>query len=70
MNIVIIDKSNQRPIVRYEIHLAGENDRPPEREYFDRAWQRAVSERLVDAGARDAYDFQMQPPKNLYESST
>lgn len=70
MNIVIIDKANQQPIVRYEIHLAGENDRPPEREYFDRAWRRAVSDNLVDADARDGYDFQMQQPKNLYESSS
>ena len=70
MNVVIIDRASQEPIVRYEVHLAGENDRPAEERYFDDAWQRAVSERLVDSARRDRYDFQLQRPKNLYESSS
>ena len=49
MNVVIIDRASKEPIVRYEIHLAGEHDRPAERRYFDDAWQGAVSDRLVDA---------------------
>ena len=69
MNVVIIDRTSEEPIVRYEIHLAGENDRPAEPRYFDDAWQRAVSDRLVDAARRDRNDFQLQRPKNLYESS-
>ena len=70
MNVVIIDRSSKEPIARYEIHLANENDRPGEEHYFDDAWERAVSDRVVDAARRDRYDFQLQRPKNLYESSS
>jgi hypothetical protein len=70
MNVVIIDRASKEPIARYEIHLAGENDRPAERRYFDDAWKQAVADRVVDAARRDRYDFQLQRPKNLYESSS
>jgi len=70
MNVVIIDRSSKEPVARYEIHLAHENDRPAEERYFDDAWERAVSGRLVDSATRDRYDFQLQRPKNLYESSS
>ncbi|HEX5048855.1 MAG TPA: hypothetical protein VFX89_17205 [Gammaproteobacteria bacterium] len=70
MNVVIIDRANKEPVARYEIHLAGENDRPGEQRYFDDAWERAVSDRLVEVERRDRYDFQLQRPKNLYESSS
>jgi hypothetical protein len=70
MNVVIIDRTSKEPLARYEIHLAGETDRPAEQRYFDDAWERAVADRLVEVGRRDAYEFQLQRPKNLYESSS
>jgi hypothetical protein len=70
MNVVIIERASKEPVVRYEVHLAGDNDRPEEQRYFDDAWERAVSDRLVDSERRDRYDFQLQRPKNLYESSS
>jgi len=69
MNVIIIERASKQPVARYEIHLASENERPPERDYFDEAWQRALSDRLVDSKSRDGYEFQLQRPKNLYESS-
>ena len=70
MNVVIIDRKSREPVARYEIHLAGETDRPAEQRYFDDAWERAVSDRLVEGEQRAAYEFQLQRPKNLYESSS
>ena len=41
MNVVINRPKDQTVIVRYEIHLAGEDTTPPEQAYFDEAWKRA-----------------------------
>jgi hypothetical protein len=69
VNVIITDRATRETIVRYEIHLAAEGPTPADREYFDDAWERAVSEGLVDAARRDDYGFQLQRPKTLYESS-
>jgi hypothetical protein len=69
MNVIISERATKDVVVRYEVHLAGEGDAPPDDDYFDDAWQRAVAEGLVDGGRRDAYDFKLQKPQNLYESS-
>ena len=69
MNVVINQRKDSKVIVRYEIHLAGEDDTPPEHEYFDAAWQRAVADGLVDANRRNDYGFQLQLPTTIYEAS-
>jgi hypothetical protein len=69
MNVAIRNRKTDQVIVRYEIHLADGEAIRPDQEYFDDAWQRAVSDRLVDAAHRDDYVFHLQPPKTLYESS-
>jgi hypothetical protein len=53
----------------HEIHLAGEDNTPPKQAYFDKAWQRAVADGLVDAGQRADYGFQLQLPTTIYEAS-
>jgi hypothetical protein len=69
VNVAIVNRGSGQLIVRYEIHRAGPQERPPEQEYFDEAWDRAIADRLVDPAHREDYDFQLQLPKNLYESS-
>jgi hypothetical protein len=69
MNVAIIERATKDVIARYEIHKAGEAPPPADDAYFDEAWQRAVRERLVDVERRGDYEFQMQRPKTLYESS-
>ena len=69
MNVIISDRETNETIVRYEIHLSGENRTASDDEYFEDAWERAVSDALVDAARRDGYRFQLQRPKTLYESS-
>ena len=69
MNVVINRRKDQKVIVRYEIHLAGEDTTPPEQAYFDEALNRAVSDRLVDANHRPHYGFQMRLPTTIYEAS-
>lgn len=68
MNVYIRKRDTKEIVVRYEVHLAGKGTIPPDERYFDEAWRRATEDRLVDAG-REAYEFQLQRPKNLYESS-
>jgi hypothetical protein len=70
MNVVITRLSTRETIARYEVHLAGEEKAPPDHQYFDDAWQRAVSDGLVEPQSRNDYQFQLQRPKTLYESST
>ena len=69
MNVAIIERATKDVIARYEIHLAGNAPPPSDDTYFDEAWQRAVQERIVDVDRRRDYDFQLQRPKTLYESS-
>jgi hypothetical protein len=69
VNVIISDRVTTETIVRYEIHLAGERGTASDSEYFDDAWDRAVSDGLVDAARRESYRFQLQRPKTLYESS-
>lgn len=71
MNIFIIKQATQEVVARYEIHKAGDDEGPPppEQEYFDSAWRQAVRDRLVDDRERPAYEFRIQKPKTLYESS-
>ena len=69
MNVFVIKRQNSEVVARYEIHLAGAADPPPDQEYFDGAWKRAVADRIVDPGSRDDYHFRLQQPKTLYESS-
>lgn len=71
MNVFIVKRATKEVIARYEVHKAGATKAPPpDEEYFETAWQRAVNDGLVEAPERRAYEFRMQPPKNLYESST
>ena len=69
MNVVINHRKDCKVIVRYEIHLAGEEGAPPDQAYFDEAWQRAVADGLVDANRRTDYGFQLQLPTTIYEAS-
>ena len=69
MNVTISRRSDAKVIVRYEIHLAGGGDPPPKEAYFDRAWQRAIADGLVDGTDRAGYAFQLQLPTTMYESS-
>jgi hypothetical protein len=70
VNVVITNSTTDDPIARYEIHLRDESNRkPPDREYFDDAWTRAVADGLVEDASRANYRFQLQRPKTLYESS-
>jgi hypothetical protein len=71
MNIFIVKRATQEVIARYEVHKAGPNGTPPPDEgYFDSAWERAVHDRLVEESQRSSYEFRMQLPKTLYETST
>jgi hypothetical protein len=69
VNVIITNRATDEPVARYEVHLAGDADARPEREYFDDAWQRAVADGLVESESRADYRFQLQRPKTLYESS-
>ncbi len=69
MNISISRRSDAQVIVRYEIHLAGDQDPPPEEAYFDEAWRRAIADGFVDGVDRAEYMFHLQLPTTLYESS-
>lgn len=69
MNVIISHRVTNEVIARYEIHLAGENPSPADREYFDDAWQRVLADGLVESDDRTDYRFQLQRPKTLYESS-
>lgn len=69
MNVVITNSATNDPVARYEVHLADRETKPADDEYFDDAWQRAVSDGLVDSANRGRYRFQLQRPKTLYESS-
>jgi hypothetical protein len=69
MNVAIVKRSSKDVIARYEIHMAGNGATPPEDEYFEEAWERAVADGLVDGRRRREYEFQLQLPKTLYESS-
>jgi hypothetical protein len=69
MNVAIVERTTKDVIARYEIHKSGNGLPPPDTEYFDEAWQRAVEDGLVDLRRRRDYDFKLQRPKTLYESS-
>jgi hypothetical protein len=69
MNVFVFRRDDSEVIARYEIHLAGADDPPPDQRYFDGAWERAVADGLVDASSREDYGFRLQKPKTLYESS-
>jgi hypothetical protein len=69
MNVAIVKRATKDVIARYEIHRAGNGSLPPDDEYFDAAWERAVVDGLVDMRRRREYEFQLQPPKTLYEAS-
>ena len=69
MNVAIVERATKGVIARYEIHKAGNGSPPPDDVYFDEAWQQAVEDGLVDLRRRRDYEFQMQRPKTLYESS-
>jgi len=69
MNVAIVKRATKDVIARYEVHRAGNGTPPPDDEYFDAAWQRAVDDGLVDLRRRRDYDFLLQLPKTLYEAS-
>jgi hypothetical protein len=71
MNVFIVKRATQEVIARYEIHKAGDGEGPPppEHEYYDSAWGKAVGDGLVTDDQRAAYEFRLQQPKTLYESS-
>jgi len=68
-HVIINRRKDFKVIVRYEIHLAGEDTTPPDEAYFDEAWKRAVADRLVDGSRRADYGFQLQLPTTIYEAS-
>jgi hypothetical protein len=69
MNVAIVLRATNDVVARYEVHRAGNGSPPPDTEYFDEAWQRAVEDGVVDLHRRRDYDFRLQRPKTLYESS-
>jgi hypothetical protein len=69
MNIAIVRRGTRDVVARYEIHRAANGSPPPDDEYFEAAWERATGDGLVDRKRRRDYDFVMQRPKTLYESS-
>jgi hypothetical protein len=69
MNVVINRREDRKVIVRYEIHLVGEDATPPDQGYFDEAWKRAVADGFVDGDHRGDYGFQLQLPTTMYEAS-
>jgi hypothetical protein len=69
MNVAIVKRMTHDVIARYEIHRAGNGSPPPDDEYFDAAWDRAIEDGLVDMRRRREYEFLLQRPKTLYEAS-
>lgn len=71
MNVFIVKQATQAVVARYEIHKIGDDEGPPppEQMYFDSAWRRAVGDGLVEERERSEYEFRLQQPKTLYESS-
>jgi len=69
MNVTIVKRATSDVIAQYEVHKAGNGSPPPDDAYFDEAWERAVEDGLVELHRRRDYDFQLQRPKTLYESS-
>ena len=69
MNVTISRRMDSKVIVRYEIHLAGDHDPPPDEAYFDNAWQRAINDGFVAGTDRAAYLFHLHLPTTIYESS-
>jgi hypothetical protein len=69
MNVAIVRRGTRDVVARYEIHRATNGSPPADDEYFDAAWQRAVEDGVVELGHRRDYDFLLQRPKTLYESS-
>jgi hypothetical protein len=69
VNVIISHRVTNEVIARYEVHLASENRAPPDSEYIDDAWRRALADGLVESDDRTDYRFQLQRPKTLYESS-
>jgi hypothetical protein len=70
MNVAIVKRDTKDVIARYEVHKAANGSPPPpDDEYFDAPWQRAVDDGLVDPRRRRDYEFLLQLPKTLYEAS-
>ena len=69
MNVAIVRRGTKDVVARYEVHRAGNGSLPPDSEYCDEAWQRAVEDGVVELHRRRDYEFQLQRPKTLYESS-
>jgi hypothetical protein len=69
MNVAIVRRGSRDVVARYEIHRAGNGSPPADDEYYDEAWQRAVEDGVVELHRRRDYEFQLQRPKTLYESS-
>jgi hypothetical protein len=69
MNVAINRREDRKVLVRYEIHLAGDDTPPPDQAYFDEAWRRAVAAGLVDGDHRADYGSQLQLPTTIYEAS-
>ena len=47
MNGAIVRRATNDVVARYEVHRAGNGSPPPDAEYFDEAWQRAVEDGLI-----------------------
>ena len=69
MNVTIVRRGTKDVIAQYEVHKAGKGSPPPDDDYFDEAWERAVEDGLVELHRRRDYHFRLQRPKTLYESS-
>jgi hypothetical protein len=57
MQIQIIEAKTKTVITTVPVNVIGQNYAPSEREYFAEAWKAAVSDGLVDAANREAYEF-------------
>ena len=61
MNVKIIETKNGKLVGAIPIRLVGLNYTPSNQEYFDEAWQAAVTDRTVDPARREEYSFRLSP---------
>ena len=69
MNVTIVRRGTTDVIAEYEVHKVGNGSPPADDAYFDEAWQRAVEDGLVDLHRRRDYDFRLERPRTLHEST-
>ena len=57
MVVVIIENKTGKVVARYPINLQGLNYTPSDDEYYSKAWNCAVEDKVVDANSRSKYKF-------------